>query len=87
MATPNDLLQYLVTYEDVVIKELGKKESLRYGTGGRADFDTRRNVIVLSQYPQVYQDNDTITGDIILVHRDTDVVEVEHSNAYSQGTQ
>jgi LPS export ABC transporter protein LptC len=57
----------------------------RYATGGRADFDTQRNVIVLKEFPQVYQENDTVTGDVIIVHRDTDIVEVEHSNAYSAG--
>ena len=57
----------------------------RYATGGRADFDTQKNVIVITQFPQVYQDSDTVTGDVILLHRDTDIVEVEHSNAFSQG--
>jgi LPS export ABC transporter protein LptC len=80
-----NVLQYLVAYDDVLIKEKGKASSLRYGTGGRADFDSRRNVIVLREFPQVYQDNDTVTGDVIIVHRDTDVVEVEHSNAFSEG--
>ncbi len=81
------VLQYLTAYEDVYIREVpkSKDEASRYGTGGRADFDTRRNVIILKEFPQVYQDNDTVTGDIIVVHRDTDIVEVEHSNAYSEG--
>jgi LPS export ABC transporter protein LptC len=79
------ILQYLVIEEDVLIKETGKKESLRYATSGKAAFDTRRDIIVLSEFPQVYQDNDTVTGEVIIVHRDSDVVEVEQSNAYSQG--
>ena len=79
------LLNYMTAYEDVLIKETGNPTSLRYGTGGRADFDTKKDVIVLREFPQVYQDEDTVTGDIIIVHRDTDVVEVEHSNAFSQG--
>lgn len=58
---------------------------LRYSTSGRADFDTQRDVVILTVFPQVYQDNDTITGDLITLHRDTDVVEVENSNAYSEG--
>jgi lipopolysaccharide export system protein LptA len=83
----SQILQYLVAYEDVLIQETGNKEKsqLRYGTGGRADFDTRRDVVVLTEYPQVYQDSDTVTGDRIIVHRDTDIVEVEHSNAFSEG--
>lgn len=85
----NQVLQYLIAYDDVLIKETGKKKEagLRYATGGRADFDTRKDLIVLTQFPQAYQDEDTVTGDIILMHRDTDVIEVEHSNAFSQGTQ
>ncbi|MBC7691022.1 MAG: LPS export ABC transporter periplasmic protein LptC [Methylotenera sp.] len=65
--------------------EKSRSEVYRYGTGGRADFDTQRNVIILKEFPQVYQDNDTVTGDVIIVHRDTDIVEVEHSNAFSAG--
>jgi|GEM_PF-599538 len=79
------ILQYLVAYEDVLIKERGKDDALRYGTGGRADFDTQRDVIILREFPQVYQNNDTVTGDVIVMHRDTDIVEVEHSNAFSEG--
>ena len=80
------ILQYMNAYEDVLIKDTGKQHSLRYATGGRADFDNRRDVIVMTQFPQVYQDQDTVTGDIITIHRDTDIVDVEHSNAFSQGT-
>jgi LPS export ABC transporter protein LptC len=84
-------LKQLVIEDEVLIKDSGyaksgkSKSSLRYATGGKAEFDRKRNVIVLSQYPQVYQDQDTVTGEIIIVHRDSDIVEVEKSNAYSQG--
>ena len=81
----HQILQYLTAYEDVFIKEKGETESLRYATGGRADFDTRRDLIVLTQFPQVYQNEDTVTGDVIVMHRDTDVIEVKHSNAFSTG--
>ncbi len=58
---------------------------VRYATGGRADFDGGRDVIVLRDFPQVYQDQDTVTGEVIVVHRESDIVEVEHSNAFSEG--
>jgi len=80
------LLNYMTAYEDVLIKDTSNPKSLRYATGGRADFDNRRDVIVMTEFPQVYQDQDTVTGDIITIHRDTDIVDVEHSNAFSQGT-
>jgi hypothetical protein len=63
-----------------------KESSFKYATGGRADFDSKNSIVKLTQYPQVYQDADTVTGDIIILHRDTDIVEVEHSNAFSEGT-
>ena len=85
------LLQYMIAFEDVLIKDTGKppgsESSLRYATGGRADFDSKSDIIKLTEFPQCYQDNDTVTGDIIIMHRDTDLVEVEHSNAFSQGSQ
>jgi len=83
-----ELPHYLVAQEDVLIQEMKQKEvsePLKYGTGGQASFDTKKNVITLTEFPQVYQGNDTVTGDVIIWHRDTDVVEVEHSNAFSQG--
>ncbi|MCM2276514.1 MAG: LPS export ABC transporter periplasmic protein LptC [Oligoflexia bacterium] len=87
-------LNHLIAYEDVLIRELPapvkpepkpSASPLKYATGGKAVFDAQRNVIVLTEYPQVYQDNDTVTGEVIVLHRDKDIVEVEHSNAYSQG--
>jgi hypothetical protein len=56
----------------------------RYATAGIAEFDTEKNLIVLRDYPQVYQDRDTITGETIIVHRDSDLVEVDQSNAFSE---
>lgn len=58
----------------------------RYATAGIAEFDSTRNTIILRDYPQVYQDRDTITGDTIIVHRDSDLVEVDQSNAFSEGS-
>ncbi len=81
------ILQTLIAYEDVFIQETKKEKRLRYSTGGVADYDTNQNIIILKEFPQVYQNNDTVTGDIIVIHRDTDIVEVEHSNAYSEGNE
>lgn len=80
-------LEYLTAFQDVLIKETGKGLNLRYGTGGRADFDNRHSLITLTIYPQVYQDEDTVTGEVIVMHRDTDVIEVKHSNAFTEGTE
>lgn len=79
------MLNYLTLHEDVLVRELSD-DSLKYSTSGQADFDSKRNLIILRQYPQVYQDDDTVTGDVILMHRDTNIVEVQDSNEFSEGT-
>lgn len=80
----SESINYMVAHEDVLIRELDSKE-LKYATGGQAAFDAKLNVIILTIFPQVYQANDTVTGEKITLHRDTDVVEVEQSNAFSDG--
>lgn len=101
------MLQYMVAYDDVLIRELPESQSEtgqakkpgpagspsprptrqpnRYSTCGRAEFDTQQDTIVLTNYPQVYQDGDTVTGEVITVHRDSDLVEIEKSNSFSEG--
>lgn len=82
------VLRYLVATEDVLIRELDQENpTMKYATAGRAEFDTQTDVIVLKEYPQVYQDKDTVTGDVVIMHRDSDIIEVENANAYSEGTQ
>jgi LPS export ABC transporter protein LptC len=78
-------VHYMTVFEDAFIQELKDPKELRYGTGGRADFDSKKNLVRLSDYPQVYQDHDTLVGDVIIMHRDTDIVEVENGNGYSTG--
>jgi lipopolysaccharide export system protein LptA len=57
----------------------------RYSTCGRAEFDPDQQVAVLSEYPQVYQDGDTMTGEVIRILRKEDQVEVENTNAFTRG--
>jgi LPS export ABC transporter protein LptC len=100
-ASQASILQYLVAFDDVLIKQIptdeesdpspkpspkGKDQGLlKYATAGRADFDNKKNLVVLTRFPQVYQDNDTVTGDVIKMHRDSDIIEVENSNSFSEG--
>ena len=79
------MLNYLTAYEDVFIRDTSSVEQAKYATGGRADFDNQHNLIILTLFPQVYQDEDTVTGDKILMHRDTDMVDIDNSNSFSQG--
>lgn len=81
------LLKYLIANDEVFIKETGNSTNLRYATGGQAEFDAKQNTVILSEYPQAYQDNDTVVGDIIVFHRDSDILEVENSNAFSEGSE
>lgn len=69
------------------IRRRGDPEKPRYATAGIAEFDSESNSIFLRDYPQVYQDRDTITGDTIIVHRNSDLVEVDQSNAFTEGNE
>ena len=51
------------------------------GTGGRALYRVEDSALHLSEFPQLYQDRDTITGEIIVYHRKSDTIEVRQSNA------
>jgi hypothetical protein len=94
-ATPGSKMVHRVAlYNDVLVKETvppeqrGLKEGpLRYATAGQANFEGTQDIVVLTKFPQVYENEDTVTGDRIILHRDSDVVEVEHSNSYSAGQQ
>jgi LPS export ABC transporter protein LptC len=80
-------IDYLVSERDVLIQELKEKDEIRYSTSGRASFDTHTDVITLTEFPQVYQGDDTVTGETIKILRKTDIVEVEQGNAFSRGNQ
>jgi lipopolysaccharide export system protein LptA len=69
----------------VAERRRAKNADTRYATAGIAEFDSDKNLIILRDYPQVYQGRDTITGETIIVHRDSDLVEVDQSNAFSEG--
>ena len=58
----------------------------RHSTSGRAEFHPEESEFVLTEYPQAYQGEDTMTGDVIRVDRKNDRVEVENTNAISRGS-
>ena len=79
-------IQKIYAFDDVYFREVSDDHNvIRYGTCGQAEFEASTNRILLRRYPQMYQNSDTITGDVIVIHRDTDLVEVENSNATNQG--
>ena len=74
-------LEEIHALQDVWFLDRHSKDRTTEGTGGKAVYRVALNQIVLSEFPQLYQDRDTITGDLITYHRDTDTVEVTESNA------
>lgn len=81
------MVHKVALFDDVLVKETAKNGPLRYATAGQANFEGTQDIVVLTKFPQVYENQDTVTGDKIILHRDSDVVEVEHSNSYSAGEQ
>jgi len=87
---PGKDFEYLTLQDEVLIKKRSEKrrsqaalEPLRYATGGKAEFLAYSNTIRLSEYPQIYEDENTMTGETITISNDFDTVEVEHSNAFA----
>ncbi len=74
-------LQTVRAEKDVWFEEVGESGMKTSGTGGRGVYSVENGLVTLSEFPQLYQDRDTITGEIILFHRDTDTIEVRQSNA------
>jgi lipopolysaccharide transport protein LptA len=71
---------------DVWTKDFHDPEKITTSTSGVGIYDQQKNDITLTEFPQVYQDGDTITGDVIIDHRNTDQIEVKESNAiYNNG--
>ena len=63
------------------LTDVSIKDRTFFSTSGKAIFIEKQNQIQLSDFPQVYQDNDTITGDLIIYNRTEDTIEVKESNA------
>lgn len=83
------VLKYMTAYDDVLIKETDPvrgKAGLKYATSQKAEFLTQENKILLSGFPSAYQEHDTLTGELITIYRNTNMVEVTHANAYHEGS-
>jgi lipopolysaccharide transport protein LptA len=74
-------IEEIIALQDVFFEDLQKSEGKTQGTGGKGVYLVRKNEITLSDFPQLYQDRDTVTGDSITYHRNTEMVEVIQSNA------
>ena len=77
-------LQLLTALKDVEIEDRTNTLHPVSGTAGRAIYQEATNLLFLRDFPQVYQDSDTITGDEIVYDRTKDTIEVEQSNAFNK---
>ncbi len=83
------LVKFMTAYDDVLIKETDPvrgQSGLKYATSQKAEFLTQENKILLSGFPSAYQEHDTLTGELIIIYRKTNMVEVTHANAYHEGS-
>ena len=74
-------LETIFAYEDVYTKDFRDPLQITTSTSGKATYYEGKNEIYLEEFPQVYQEDDTITGEIVVFNRKTDVIEVKQSNA------
>lgn len=82
-------LKYLTAQDDVLIQETDiekSKDGLKYATCQKADFLTKESKIVLTGFPSAYQGSDILTGEVIIVHRNENLIEVTQANAFHHGT-
>lgn len=83
----NKKLKYFVLYDDVNVKEKvvtqgpdGDKEFIRRALSEKLEGITSDEMLVLTGYPKVYQLDDVIRGNRIILRRDSELVEVEDAN-------
>lgn len=74
-------LKTLVGVKDVYIHDYHDPAHPSQSTSGKATYFQDINEIHLDEFPQVYQDGDTIIGDRIIFNRTRDTIEVKQSNA------
>lgn len=83
----NKKLKYFLLYDDVVVKEKvvvqqpeGPREFVRRALSERLEGITSEEVLILTGYPKVYQMDDVIRGNRIILRRDSELIEVEDAN-------
>lgn len=83
----NKKLKYFLLYDDVVVKEKvvvqeanGPREYLRRALSEKLEGITSEEVLILTGYPKVYQMDDVIRGNRIILRRDSELIEVEDAN-------
>ena len=75
-----DQFETITAISDVWIKDFKDPLHISTSTSGKAIYFEAKDEIHLYDFPQVYQDGDTVTGDVIVYNRGTDIIEVKQSN-------
>jgi lipopolysaccharide transport protein LptA len=78
---PSRSLRKINARGDVWMRDSHDPLKISTSTSGKSIYDVQKNDVILTEFPQVYQEGDTITGDVIIFHRPTDQIEVKQSNA------
>lgn len=79
----NKKLKYYSLSDDVKVTEkllVGGKPLIRKALAEHLDGHMNENKVVLTGSPRVFQESDTIKGNIIILRPDTEVVEVDDAN-------
>lgn len=80
----NKKLKYFVLYDDVKVIEkvnAGEKPFERRAYGEKLEGIASEEKLILTGYPKVYQLNDLIKGNRIIIRENTEVIEVDDSNS------
>ncbi len=70
-------LKYMRASGNVIIKD----NRLGYSRSQEAEFSRSTDAIVLKGHPSLYSKKGTVTGDTLILHRSTGVIEVKSTNA------
>jgi len=80
----NKKLKYFALYDDVIVKELvtplGKPSFERKSYSEKLEGHNSEGKIVLLGYPKVYQKNDVLKGNIIILMENNETIEVDDAN-------
>jgi lipopolysaccharide export system protein LptA len=80
----NKKLKYFALYDDVIVKELvtplGKPSFERKSYSEKLEGHTSEGKIVLLGYPKVYQGDDVLKGNVIILRENNETIEVDDAN-------
>ncbi|OIQ18984.1 MAG: hypothetical protein BM556_06785 [Bacteriovorax sp. MedPE-SWde] len=84
MQNYNKKLKYFALYDDVIVKEfvtpVGKTSFERKAYSEKLEGYTSEGKVVLLGYPKVYQNNDVLKGNVIILRENNETIEVDDAN-------